>query len=354
MEKMNIKEVKEVIKEAVNNSLPPLFIWGEPGVGKSSIIKEIAEELDIPALNFKAGNKSPISLIGYGKIDENATKFYPPFELVDFKAKVEEKGKGILFLDEIAQAPLEIQRILFELILEKRIGNFYLSNAIIIGAGNPREFSKLSQFMDIPLRNRFVHILLEINFEIWKEWAYKNGIDFRIISFLNFKKGEYLLKVPDIKDKDTLAFPTPRTWEFCSHILKSNLPSPIKDKLIINTIGFEVGSEFNVFRKINIPEPIEALKNLIIPEKIDALYLLLSAIIILVTENIDDNSFIKMFQNYLSKIHEISYELWRLSLYELKIKLLSIKQEEEVRRIFINQFKKELEYIMKKEKEAVI
>jgi hypothetical protein len=281
---VNHKQLIEILKIAYKVKRA-YFIWGTVGIGKSYSIKELAKQLakeegrefvewnklnreeklkvieqldkyflfiDERALQFDLGDfKLP-------KFDSNNGTFEWCIPLV-YKVICDNRAKGILFFDEFNLAPPTIQGMFYQVINDRQIGEHKISDGIfIIGAGNRAEDVATIYEMASALRDRFEHLELAIpSLEEWTEWALKNNIDSRIITFLHFKPS-YLHKF-DSESKDK-AFPTPRGWEYLS-LQISNLQNndyELLEKIISANVGEAVAIEMIAYlkltEKINIKE----------------------------------------------------------------------------------------------------
>ncbi|MHA1341370.1 MAG: ATP-binding protein [Promethearchaeota archaeon] len=299
-----VGEAKEKIRILIdvlrNSDTPGLFLWGPPGIGKSAIIKEIAEEENLNFIDLRLSLLDPIDLRGLPMIDysSNQAKWLPP----DFLPS-EDMDPGILFLDELNAATPVVQASAYQLILDKHVGNYKLpKDWVIIAAGN-RESDKAVTFtMPTPLSNRFLHLDLECNIHDWKKWAYSAGIHESIISFLTYKP-EYLFQFNP--ESETRAFATPRSWAFLSKIIEK---TECKDNLIYfasGLIGYAVATEFIAFFKLydQIPEiqPILEGKSDEIPKNLSVLYLLIGGIISQYQHN-PDKKYKKNLISYMKKL----------------------------------------------------
>mgnify|MGYP005856438923 CR=1 FL=1 len=261
---MRANQIKEFLKKGLKEEgFPSVFIWGAPGVGKSSIIRQVAEEMGIGFIKFDLLISDPCDLRGIPRTDEKTgrTRWCPPYSLPDIKRDGE---RGVFFLDDFPTADPAVQKVGFQLLLEKRLGDYQLPQGwTIVGAGNRIQDRAGVGKMLTPIANRLVHLTYDVDLEEWKSWAYQNGIDERVISFLNFRPS--LLLDFDPK-KDTLAFPSPRSWEFLSKILKVSQDI----ELIQGCVGEGAGVEFVSFLKCyqNLPDTDKILEDPLYPKKL--------------------------------------------------------------------------------------
>ena len=246
---MKARDLKLTVKKLALSKVP-LFIWGSPGIGKSSIVKQVADELGVDFLDLRLTLMDPTDLKGIPFFDKDSKKAVwasPSFLPSD------PNSKGILFLDEINSAPPSVQASAYQLILDRKVGEYELpKDWSIVAAGNNESDRGVVYRMASPLANRFVHIDMEVSFEDWKAWAYESGISDEVIGFLSYKQ-EYLFRFdPNLNEK---AFATPRSWEYVHHLLNSDLNDLQLFETIKGAVGTEVATEFFSFKKVLLRLP---------------------------------------------------------------------------------------------------
>src|SRR6201997_2912019 len=188
----------------------PLHIWGACGVGKSQIVDQVATDLNWQFLDIRAVQLDPVDLRGLPRISSNQAEWVPPKFLPT-------SGEGILFLDELTSAPQMTQAACYQLVLDRKLGEYDLPEGwVVIAAGNPASERGVHFSMPRPLRNRFVHLDLEPDFEDWCRWAVTAGIPPGIPAFLRFKPT--LLHHPGVTSAANEGAP-PRAWEMASKVL---------------------------------------------------------------------------------------------------------------------------------------
>ena len=145
----------------------PLHIWGACGVGKSQIVARVASDLGYDFLDVRAVQLDPVDLRGLPRILEDQTEWVPPKFLPN-------RGKGILFLDELTSAPQMTQAGCYQLVLDRKLGEYVLPEGwVVIAAGNPASERGVHFAMPRPLRNRCVHLDLDPDLDDWCRWAVK-------------------------------------------------------------------------------------------------------------------------------------------------------------------------------------
>jgi len=161
----------------------PTFIWGAPGVGKSSIVKQISTKKDVGFIDLRLALMDPTDLKGIPFFDKDthSALWAPP-------AFLPREGEGILFLDELNSAPPSVQASAYQLILDRKVGEYELPDGwAIVAAGNREGDRGVTYRMPAPLANRFVHFEMDIDTNEWRDWGYKNNLDERILSYIAYK-----------------------------------------------------------------------------------------------------------------------------------------------------------------------
>ena len=272
---MNASELTETITALVEQKVPT-FLWGAPGIGKSSVVKQIAKEKGLEFIDLRLALMDPTDLKGIPFYDkESHTALWAP------PAFLPKDGEGVLFLDELNAAPPSVQASAYQLILDRQVGEYRLPDGwAIVAAGNREGDRGVTYRMPSPLANRFVHFEMEVSVDEWRDWAYKHKIDESIIAYISYKN-EHLFTF-DAKS-DAKSFATPRSWEYVDSILRAKLD----DTLILNAISGAVGSEVAVgflgFRKVvkRLPniESILELGEGEYPDEVDVLYALSTGLV---------------------------------------------------------------------------
>ena len=190
-----------------------VFIWGPPGVGKSTIVRQVATELNAKIKDVRLSLLDPTDLRGLPFLKDGEAVWARP----EFLPHVDRDGeKGILFLDEINAAPPATQASAYQLTLDRQVGEYKLPDGWHVWcAGNRESDRAITYTLPSPLKTRLVHLELIVDVDAWKAWAY-GKVDPRIIGFISFQNGS-LFKFDPTKASRT--FPCPRTWEMASQIL---------------------------------------------------------------------------------------------------------------------------------------
>ncbi len=319
---MKPSQIQHSINALLNNDTA-IFLWGHPGIGKSSIIKQIAKERGIGFIDLRLSLLDPTDLKGipfFDKTSNQAVWASPSF--------LPKEGEGILFLDELNAAPPSVQASAYQLILDRAIGEYRLPKGWkIVAAGNLEEDGGITYKMAAPLANRFIHLHMDLDVAEWLEWGYRHGIDYRILSFIHYKNEALFLF-----DSEKKAFATPRSWEFVSDILSTDLGGVALLESIAGAIGEETAIEFLNFAKVATLLPdIDAIfngENPSPPQEDIALYALVSLLVSGYLQNPSN----ERLENLLAYLMELKAEFSVMAVQELQhlgVDMLASKRFEE-------------------------
>lgn len=242
------KQVKAVLEKAVANpkETPPIMLWGAPGIGKSAVPKQVTLEKGIGFVDLRGPLLDPTDLRGIPAVVNNEAKWLPP----TFLPKT---GFGLLMLDELVSAPPLVQASMYQLVLDRAVGEYNLPDGwFILAAGNRIEDRAVSYRMPTALANRFTHINFEVSLDDWCDWAMKVGkVNPNIIGFVRFKPDLLWAFNPDSSEK---AFASPRTWDFASRMIKVT-PTKLLPEMLEGTVGKGATAEFMAFLKVQTELP---------------------------------------------------------------------------------------------------
>ncbi|HIQ74713.1 MAG TPA: AAA family ATPase [Candidatus Cottocaccamicrobium excrementipullorum] len=240
---MNIKRAKEEIKDTIEAYLcqdeageymiptvrqRPVLLIGPPGVGKTQIMEQVARECRIGLVAYTITHHTRQSAIGlpfiekkcYGGKEYSVTEYTMSEIVASIYNKIEETGlkEGILFIDEINCVSETLAPAMLQFLQCKTFGTHQIPEGwIIVAAGNPPEYNKSVREFDVVTLDRIKLIQVEPDFEVWKEYAYREEIHPAVISYLNIKK-QYLCQIETTVDGKLFA--TPRGWEDLSRLIQ--------------------------------------------------------------------------------------------------------------------------------------
>lgn len=239
---MNIKQAKEYIRNTVDLYLKkdsygeyripvvrqrPVFLLGAPGVGKTAIMEQIAQELGIALVSYSMTHHTRQSALGLPFIEEKefgGMKYqvseYTMSEIIaSIYDVMRESGirEGILFLDEINCVSETLAPSMLQFLQYKVFGRHKVPEGwVIVTAGNPPEYNKSVRDFDVVTMDRLKVLEVEADYGVWKEYAGNQGIHNVITSYLELKKEHFYKIETTVKGR---SYVTARGWEDLSQIL---------------------------------------------------------------------------------------------------------------------------------------
>jgi len=240
---MNIKQAKEYIKNSVHIYLKkdefseycipvvrqrPIFLLGAPGIGKTAVMEQIAQEMGIGLVSYSMTHHTRQSALGlpfiahknYGGNEFDISEYTMSEIISSVYETMEESGikEGILFLDEIncvseTLAPAMLQFLQYKVFGKHRVPEGW----VIVTAGNPPEYNKSVREFDVVTLDRLKVMEIEPDYNVWKEYAMQKGIHSAVLSFLDLKKEHFYHMEMTTKGR---SYVTARGWEDLSEILK--------------------------------------------------------------------------------------------------------------------------------------
>ena len=239
---MNIKQAKEQIKNAMTAYFTkdelgqyvipiqrqrPVFLIGAPGIGKTAIMEQIAQELDVALLSYSMTHHTRQSALGlpfishkvYDGVEYDISEYTMSEIIASVYDMMESTGKreGILFLDEINCVSETLTPIMLQFLQYKVFGRHRVPDGwIVVTAGNPPEYNNSVHEFDIVTWDRLKRIDVEPDYGAWKEYAYKMGVHPSITSYLDIKKNNFYKVETTVDGK---SFVTARGWDDLSQMI---------------------------------------------------------------------------------------------------------------------------------------
>lgn len=233
---MNIKQAKEHIKNSVKLYLKkdeygdyripvvrqrPIFLLGSPGIGKTAIMEQIAQELGIALVSYSMTHHTRQSALGLPFITHKNYKGmefdiseYTMSEIIASVYEVMEGSgieEGILFLDEINCVSETLAPSMLQFLQYKVFGKHKVPEGwVIVTAGNPPEYNKSVREFDVVTMDRMKLVEVEADYPTWKEYALKQGIHSAVTTYLDMKKNDFYRVETNVGGK---SYVTARGWE---------------------------------------------------------------------------------------------------------------------------------------------
>ena len=207
-----LKVTQEQLTDVLLHVAPvrPVFIWGAPGIGKSSLVRQFADAVGLECVSLLGSQLAPEDIIGIPQIRGDVSVFLPPKMI----ARTE---PYCLFLDELNACSQEVQKAFYSLILERRIGEYRLpEGSVVIGAGNRAQDGAIVKTMSTALINRMFHVELTVSPKQWLRWAYENEVHPYVTDYIA-QRPDHLFSQPP---KTEEPYSTPRSWHMLSDLLK--------------------------------------------------------------------------------------------------------------------------------------
>lgn len=232
---VTIKRAKELLREYMKAGTPA-YLHGPPGVGKSDVIKQVAEEEGIGFIDIRLGMMDPVDVLGLPHVEKGRTHWSKPGIWPD-------SGHGIILFDEMSDCTRAMQSVAYQIILNNKAGPHEIP-WYKVAAGNRREDRALAQTVSTALANRFGHITIRADVEAFIEWGYNAGINPLLMGFLRFRPA----LIHSLEGASLLAFPSPRSWTRANAVLGA--PAGLRFELLAGLVGEGPASELEAFLKI--------------------------------------------------------------------------------------------------------
>ena len=302
-----------------------ICLWGAPGIGKSQAVAAFAamknrKLVEILASQYDAVDARGIPILSNDVTGEPVTKFTRP----EFMPT---EGEGVIFLDELNRAPVDVQNAFMQLVLNRKLGNYVLPDGwIIVAACNNISDGGGVNLMTAAMCNRFYHFEVEPTLDEWLVWAMDNDVHHMVLAFHDWRKTDGKESVFNKFDKTAKAFPTPRSWEALSDALKVSEEDELPINLIAHNIRASVGSaagaEFLAFYRLfeNLTMINDVFLNpdvAAIPQRKDVLYALCVAIANRTTTN-NINNVVKYLERLTNEFNVMTVRMMTRKHPELK------------------------------------
>jgi len=304
----NVSEAQTILKHhlsaiwenpELSGKLPPMMIWGPPGIGKSTLVRGVTEELDIGFVDVRLAQREPVDIRGLPvpREDRQGIDWIVSSEW----PRVGVEGtpeRGIILFDELTAADSTLQVAAYEFILDRRLGELYKvpDGWYIVAAGNRAEDNAVARTMSSALANRFLHLDLSAGSDDWCNWAMSTGHHPDVVGFIRFRPDLLL----DMSAHHERGWPSPRSWSRVSDEVrlaeKSSLPDRFLCLIIDGLIGIGAGMEFKAFRdsKSLLPDVRAMLNGTVkvqFPKKLDQQWAMITSLAPILVEEEEPEQF---------------------------------------------------------------
>ncbi len=266
------------------------MLWGTRGVGKSSVVRQLAERAGVPLVDLRLTTLEPVDLRGAIFADDDArrTVWFPPEFLPG-----PDVPDGVLFLDELTAADQRLQISAYSLILDRRVGDYALPDGwMVIAAGNAAFHGAVSHDMGTALADRMFHFHVQGTLGAFVAHAVRNGFAPEVPAYLQIRPDKLDDTAAQLA-QDHLVGASPRGWEDVSAVLLRELPEALERAFVQARIGAANAADFyGVLREIRSGTDVRALLDAapggatkaLLPRSLDALYGLVHGLVAVATD----------------------------------------------------------------------
>ncbi|QFZ78319.1 AAA domain-containing protein [Streptomyces fagopyri] len=257
----------------------PVLLWGEPGIGKTAALTQLAASLDLPLTTVIASVHEPSDFSGLPVVGDDPAEQGVPMAPPDWAVRLVRAGRGLLFLDELSTAPPAVQAALLRLVLERRVGALRLPPGVrIVAAANPRASAADGWELSPPLANRFVHLQWTHDHEVvvrglggtWPRATLPRldperlpgAVDLarRAVCGLLTARPGLVHRLPSNETRRGGPWPSPRSWEMTLCLIAfataAGSSREVMSLLVRGTVGDGPGLELLAgLDRIDLPDP---------------------------------------------------------------------------------------------------
>lgn len=241
-----VRECKEILRAALSTRAPlSPMLWGAPGIGKTSLVQQAAAELGVGFKSVIAHLYQPVDVLGLPYVHEGRCEYAPPSVFPDHTRDGE---RGLFFLDELPNCVPAMQSAWGIVVLERGTRTYQFPPGwTIVCAGNREGDRAGASRLVSALENRLVHLSVEPSSEEFLSFAVTRGLHPSVPAFVQERPDMLLRFDPRSPER---AFPSPRSWERVSDVMKLSLSEAARGELLKGTIGSGAAVEFLAFLRV--------------------------------------------------------------------------------------------------------
>lgn len=218
------------------------MLHGRPGVGKTEVVRTLAEEIGATLYDIRLTTIEPQDLRGLPYYDHEAGKtvWYRPEDLPD-----DPERPAVLFLDELTAASPYLQPTVYGLLQERRVGRHQLPDSVfVVAAGNTVEDGAVAYEMGTALSDRLIHLVVKASARDWLQaYAVDRALHPAVTAFIRARP-DLLDTTEETLRRGEMIACTPRSWERVSDIMRSVPDRRMRDAMVAGTVGTAAGAEF--------------------------------------------------------------------------------------------------------------
>lgn len=228
-----------------------LMVHGKPGMGKSDMSYQIAQDLDIPSdriLRVHVNNHDVVDFTGVPSVEDGQTVFNPTQMFYQFR---EGTGPGFIIFEELAQSSQQMQTWVAGFVLERETPEYRLDPEVrIMCTGNRAEDRAGAKPLLAHLNDRMYHFDADDSLDDWCEWAMDNGVDALGIAFLRLRP-----QLLNDFDPQRRSNPTQRSWTAVFTQVPASLPTDLYFEAVSGRVGEGAASEWVAARDMMVKMP---------------------------------------------------------------------------------------------------
>ncbi|GGS99342.1 AAA family ATPase [Streptomyces chromofuscus] len=292
----------------------PVLLWGEPGIGKTAALTQLAATLDLPLTTVVASVHEPSDFSGLPVVGDDPAAQGVPMAPPDWAVRLVRAGRGLLFLDELSTAAPAVQAALLRLVLERRVGALRLPPDVrVVAAANPPSSAADGWELSPPLANRFVHLQWTHDHEVvvrglggtWPRATLPRldpeklpeAVDFarRAVCGLLSARPKLVHQLPSTETRRGGAWPSPRSWETALRLIAfataASTSREVLSLLVRGAVGDGPGLELLAsLDRMDLPDPEDLLADpagAVLPERGDLRQAVLDGVVAAVRRHPD-------------------------------------------------------------------